>query len=99
MKSGIWKNKTKRWLIGPITGCLMLFLIACGTKAPMVVTKTKRMPVLPPKEWMKPIKEPKIQGDQNRDLWILLEQQDKTIDKFQIRLKKLRQWREENARD
>ena len=76
----------------------MLCITACGT-TPKVVTKTKVKPVIPPQQWIEKIEHPKLQGKTNEDLWKYAEEQNKVLDLYNIRLKKLRQWRKENKED
>lgn len=91
-----WKKRARPWLIGLVSLYLVSCLSGCGTSIPRTVTKTKIKPLLPPEKWLQPISHPKWTGTKNRDLLILLEKQKATLDLYQIRLRKLRQWRKEH---
>ncbi len=45
---------------------------------------------------MRPIQHPKMKGNTNKDLWRYAEEQNSVLELYEIRLKKLREWRKEH---
>ena len=89
-----WNKRARRWLIGLIIGLLALCSTGCG-KAQRTVIKARVEPILPPRQWVEPIEHPRLSGPYNRDLAILLKRQKKILEKYEVRLNKIRSWRED----
>ena len=85
----------KKWRTGLTSACLMLSLTACSS-APVVVTETREVPVLPPVEWLQDCDTPGLAGDRNRDLWAAYQARGASLEACNAEKAQLRQWREKN---
>lgn len=74
---------------------LMLSLSACSS-APIVVTDTREVPVLPPTEWLQDCGRPPLEGNRNRDLYAAFQARGAALDACNAEKARLRQWREDN---